>query len=206
MIAEPKPLMEPETRDNRAMITHTVGAILAGGDSSRMGRSKSLLVVDGTSFLDRVHDTMTGVFTEVIGCGGSVVPSDGVLIADELPGQGPVGGLLSALRIARGRPVFVTTVDMPVVTAEAIRSVVEPEAKGSEIRVAHVEGEDQPLFAVYGPALEPIARVVFDEGRRSVQSVLDEIDEVTRIDLDPSTLFNVNTNADYDRLIERHGL
>ncbi len=198
--------MHRETRENGTMITHTIGAILAGGDSSRMGRSKSLLVVDGTSFLDRVHDTMTGVFTEVIVCGGSEVPSDGVLIADERPGEGPVGGLLSALRIARGRPVFVTTVDMPVVTAEAIRSVVEPETKGSEVRVAHVEGEDQPLFAVYGPGVESIARAAFDEGRRSVRSVLDEIDEVTRIDLDSYTLFNVNTEADYDLLIERHGL
>lgn len=188
------------------MIAHTIGAILAGGRSSRMGRSKSLLVVDGTSFLDRVHDTMTNTFAEVIVCGGSNIPSDGVLIADERPGEGPVGGLLSALRIARGRPVFVTTVDMPVVTGWAIRSVVEPEAMGSEVRIAIVDGEDQPLFGVYGPGIEQIVRASFDEGRRSVQSVLERVDEVTRIEMDPSTLFNVNTQADYDRLIERHGL
>jgi molybdopterin-guanine dinucleotide biosynthesis protein A len=188
------------------MIAHTIGAILAGGYSSRMGRSKSLLVVDGTSFLDRVHDTMTSIFTEVIVCGGSNVPSEGVLIADERPGEGPVGGLLSALRIARGRPVFVTTVDMPVVTGRAIRSVVEPETEGCEVRIAYVDGEDQPLFGVYGPGVEQIVRASFDEGRRSVQSVLERIDEITRIEMDPSTLFNVNTQADYDRLIERHGL
>jgi molybdopterin-guanine dinucleotide biosynthesis protein A len=198
--------MPRETRENGTMITHTIGTILAGGDSSRMGRSKSLLVVDGASFLDRVHETMASVFTEVIVCGGSEVPLDGVLIADERPGEGPLGGLLSALRIARGRPVFVTTVDMPVVTAAAIRSIVEPETRGNEARVAHVEGEDQPLFAAYGSAVEPIARAAFEEGRRSVRSVLDEIDEVMRINLDSSTLFNVNTEADYDLLIERHGL
>ena len=188
------------------MITHTVGAILAGGDSSRMGTSKSLLVVDGVSFLERVHDTMTAVFTEVIVCGGSEIPSNGVLIPDEQPGHGPVGGLLSALRIARGRPVFVTTVDMPVVTSEAIRSLAEPEAQGSTVRIAQVAGEDQPLFGVYGPDMEPIARTVFDEGRRSVMAVIDEVDDVTRITIDSSTLFNVNTRSDYDVLIERYGL
>ena len=188
------------------MITHTVGAILAGGDSSRMGTSKSLLVVDGMSFLERVHDTMTAVFTEVIVCGGSEVPDNGVLIPDERPDHGPVGGLLSALRIARGRPVFVTTVDMPVVTSEAIRSLTEPAAQGSEVRIAQVAGEDQPLFGIYGPDVEPIARAMFDEGRRSVKAVIDAVDSVSRIAMDSSTLFNVNTRPDYEVLIERYGL
>ena len=188
------------------VITHTVGAILAGGDSSRMGTSKSLLVVEGRSFLERVHDTMTSVFTEVIVCGGSEIPSNGVLIPDERPGNGPVGGLLSALRIARGRPVFVTTVDMPVVTAEAIRSFAEPEVYGTAVRIAMVEGEDQPLFGVYGPDMESMVRAVFDDDRRSMKAVIDGVDDVTRIAMDSSTLFNVNTRSDYDLLIERHGL
>lgn len=189
-----------------AMITHTVGAILAGGDSSRMGTSKSLLVIEGMSFLERVHDTMAAVFTEVIVCGGSEIPSDGVLIPDERPGHGPVGGLLSALRIARGRPVFVTTVDMPVVTPDAIRSLAEPEAQAATVRIAQVAGEDQPLFGVYGPGVEPIARTIFDAGQRSVMAILDEVDDVTRITMYSSTLFNVNTRSDYDVLIERYGL
>lgn len=195
-----------EVRENGSMIIHTIGAILAGGDSSRMGRNKSRLVVEGVSFLERTHDTMAGVFTEVIVCGGSDVPSNGVLIPDEHPGQGPLGGLLSALLIARGRPVFVTTVDMPIVTPEAVRAIVEPEAMGSTVRIAMVGGEDQPLFGVYGPDVRPIARAAFEAGGRSAKSVIDEIDGVARISIDASTLFNVNTPADYELLIERHGL
>ena len=188
------------------MITHTVGAILAGGSSSRMGRDKSKLLFEGASFLDRVHETMSGVFTEVIVCGGTEVPIDGVLIADELPGAGPVGGLLSAFRIARGRAVFVTTVDMPAVTEEAILGLAEPEAQGDTIRIARVAGRDQPLFGAYGPGVGEAARAALDGGRRSVLGIIDEADDVTRIDLDAFTLFNVNTTADYETLIERHGL
>jgi len=188
------------------MITHTVGAILAGGSSSRMGRDKSKLQLEGASFLDRVHETMSGVFTEVIVCGGTEVPIDGVLIADELPGAGPVAGLLSAFRIARGRAVFVTTVDMPAVTEEAILGLAEPEAQGNMIRIARVAGQDQPLFGAYGPGVAEAARAAFEAGRRSVLGIIDEADDVTRIDLDAFTLFNVNTTADYETLIERHGL
>lgn len=187
------------------MISHTIGAILAGGSSSRMGRDKSTLVIEGAPFLERIHGTMAGVFDEVIVCGGSEIPLDGVLIPDECPGEGPVVGLLSALAIARGRAVFVMAVDMPVVTPDAIRAVVEPGVKDAMVRIARVAGEDQPLFGVYGPGVEVIARAVFDAGRRSIKGVIDEMDDVTRIDLDVRTLFNVNTTKDYDQLIERLG-
>jgi molybdopterin-guanine dinucleotide biosynthesis protein A len=54
--------------------------------------------------------------------------------------------------------------------------------------------------------VEPLARTIFDQGERSVMAVIDEVDVVTRIAMDSSTLFNVNTRSDYDLLIERYGL
>ena len=51
-----------------------------------------------------------------------------------------------------------------------------------------------------------MVRAVFDDDRRSVMAVIDGVDDVTRIAMDSSTLFNVNTRSDYDLLIERHGL
>lgn len=198
--------MVAEVRDNGCVITHTVGAILAGGSSSRMGRSKARLIVEGTPFLNRVHETMVGVFSEVIVCGGSEVPSDGVLIQDDRPGGGPIGGLLSALRIARGRPVFVTAVDVPFITAESIRLIVEPEVTGGAVRIAVVDGEDQPLVGVYGPDVEQIARARFDAGQRSVLGLIDDIEGVERVVMDSDVLLNINTVEDYEQLMGRYGL
>jgi len=197
--------MSCEIRENVSMITHTIGAILAGGSSSRMGRDKSTLMVDGTPFLDRIHDTFCDVFTEVIVCGGSVIPPDGVLIPDEMPGEGPLGGLLSAMRIARGRPVFISAVDMPMLTIEIIHSLAEPVATGTTVRIARVDGADQPLVGVYGPGVQPF-RSRFDSGTRAVFGVLDDIVDVARVEIDSDAVFNVNTEADYDRLIKRWGL
>jgi molybdopterin-guanine dinucleotide biosynthesis protein A len=170
-----------------------------------MGRSKSDLLIAGTPFLDRLHDTMCDVFTEVIVCGGAVVPPDGVLIADENPGEGPVGGLLSAFRIARGRPVFISAVDVPMLTPDVIRSLAEPLATGTTVRIAQVDGEDQPLVGVYGPGVEELVRARFEAGTRSVLGVLDGLDNIDRIEIHSDELFNVNDQADYDRLIERYG-
>ncbi|RLE15587.1 MAG: hypothetical protein DRJ28_03765 [Actinobacteria bacterium] len=190
---------------NVDMISHTIGAILAGGSSSRMGASKSQLVVAGSPFLDRVHETMCEVFTEVIVCGGVAVPPDGVLIPDDIPGEGPVGGLLSAMRIASGRPVFVTAVDMPMLTTDIILSLAEPFAMGMTVRIAQVNGEDQPLVGVYGPGVEELVRERFEAGKRSVLGVLDDLDDIGRVEIDSDALFNVNTKADYDVLIKRYG-
>ncbi|MEE8456982.1 MAG: molybdenum cofactor guanylyltransferase [Acidimicrobiia bacterium] len=191
--------------ENEGMISHTIGAILAGGSSSRMGADKSELVIAGSPFLDRIHDTMCDVFTEVIVCGGNVVPPDGVLIPDDTPGEGPVGGLLSALRIAGRRATFITAVDIPMLTTDIIVSLVEPFATGTTVRISQVDGEDQPLVGVYGPGVEELVRARFETGKRSVLGVIDEIEDIDRVRIQPDALFNVNTQEDYDRLIERYG-
>ena len=187
------------------MITHTIGAILDGGSSTRMGESKARLTVEGATFLDRVYGTMCGIFDEVIVCGGDAVPQGGILVADEVEGEGPVAGLLSAFRVAEGRAVFVAAVDMPMITPEAILSLVEPVVVGASARIAVVEGRVQPLFGAYGSRVEPIARAVFDAGRRSVLRVVDDIDYVTKVPIERDEGFNVNTVEDYDVLTERYG-
>lgn len=188
------------------MITHTVGALLAGGSSTRMGRDKAKLVVAGVTFLDRIHTTLCDVFTEVIVCGGSVVPTDGVLIADEKPGEGPLGGLLSALDTARGRPVFIVPVDVPMLTTSIVRSIAEPEAAGVAARIASVDGRDQPLVGVYGLDVAKLARSRLRSGRRSVSGLLDGIESVERVEFSSKELFNVNSRAQYNELIERYGV
>ena len=71
------------------------GFVLAGGASSRMGRDKALLPVQGSTLLEQVARevlAVTGSVTVIapperyIGIGLSVIP-------DLSPGQGPLGGI-----------------------------------------------------------------------------------------------------------------
>ncbi|MEN8041680.1 MAG: molybdenum cofactor guanylyltransferase [Actinomycetota bacterium] len=192
-------------RKNGGMITHTIGAILAGGQSTRMGREKSGLLIEGQTFLDRVHETMTRVFKEVAVFGGSVVPTDGVLLRDEVPGQGPVGGLLTAMHMARGRPVFTTSVDTPLLTVDVIRAIAEPAVPSDGVRVATALGRVHPLIGVYGPDVEPVVRGRFDEGKRSMLGVIDTVERVVEVEVSPEAVFNVNTEEDYEQLMNRYG-
>ena len=187
-------------------ISHTTGSVLAGGASDRMGRDKASLVIDGQSFLERLHGMLLGVFAEVAVHGGTVVPTDGVLIPDEMPGEGPVGGLLTAMRVAGRRAVFVASVDTPMLTADAVRMIVEPPVPRDGVRVASAGGRIHPLVAVYGPDILSVAERRFDQGERSMMGVIDDAPRVVEVEIDPDAVFNVNTEADYQQLIERYGL
>ncbi|HOJ43528.1 MAG TPA: NTP transferase domain-containing protein, partial [Syntrophorhabdaceae bacterium] len=41
-------------------------AILAGGASSRMGRDKATMVINGKSLIEHVYDSVKGMFEEIM--------------------------------------------------------------------------------------------------------------------------------------------
>ena len=79
------------------------GVVLAGGQSSRMGRDKATMEVDGKTMLDRTVELLRPHTREVlvIGDPSKYSPAHGTVIPDDAPGQGPLGGLVTALRRAR---------------------------------------------------------------------------------------------------------
>jgi molybdopterin-guanine dinucleotide biosynthesis protein A len=102
--------------------------------------------------------------------------------------------------------VFVASVDTPMLTAEVVRSIVEPPIPRDEVRVASAGGRIHPLVAVYGLGILPLAERRFDQGERSMMGVIDDAPRVVEVDVEPDAVFNVNTEADYQQLIERYGL
>src|SRR5262245_19965620 len=76
-----------------------VVAILAGGRSQRMGRDKSMLVLEGRTLLERTVDVAREVSDRVFVVGRTQGGVDGpkrtpdallTYLADESPGQGPL--------------------------------------------------------------------------------------------------------------------
>lgn len=189
--------------NNGGMISHTIGAILAGGSSSRMGRDKSALTIGGVTFLTRLHSTLSGVFEHVVVCGGNMEPEGGLLLPDRDEPVGPLSGMLSAFDEAGDRAVFFIAVDMPLVSASLIRSVVEPAVEVGAARIISVDGRDQPLLGVYGTDVGAIVRARVDQHKNSVHGALDDIAAVERLAAAASAVLNVNTPEDYAAITER---
>ena len=77
-----------------------LGALLAGGDSTRFGSDKALAVWRGRSLIEQAADALRGCSDEIVICGRV---SPGVQNLNDRPqaGLGPLGGLNAALHHAR---------------------------------------------------------------------------------------------------------
>src|SRR5579875_3832675 len=92
------------------------GAVMAGGKSSRLGRDKALLTIDGETLLARALRCVASVTAEqlVIGPPERAAQAPGVrVVPDAYPGSGPLGGIYSALQAASHDSVLVVACDMP---------------------------------------------------------------------------------------------
>ena len=78
-----------------------IGAVLCGGASRRMGVDKAAVEVDGTPMARRVGDVLAAAgCSPVIAIGGDPTALGHLgldVVDDGFPGQGPLGGILTAL-------------------------------------------------------------------------------------------------------------
>lgn len=103
-------------------------AILIGGDSSRMGVDKATFEVDGVAMANRVSLAASEAGAdEILLIGGTQAKAkklSGVWKKDLYPGQGPLGGVITAVKNAQHDAVVVLSCDMPFITGAVISSLV----------------------------------------------------------------------------------
>ncbi len=184
------------------------GVVLAGGESRRFGRPKALAAVGGTPMARRSADVLasTGLPVGIMAADPQVGAVLGVQSRPDLePGLGPLGGLWTALEWARERGdagVFLLGCDMPLITADLIRLVIE--RAGEAAAAAPVgPGGLQPLCALYRLACLPEVERRVRSRNRSLHGLLEAVgavlvsQEAVAAVVDPEIAFwNVNTEKD----------
>jgi molybdopterin-guanine dinucleotide biosynthesis protein A len=103
-------------------------AILIGGDSSRMGSDKATYEIDGTAMANLVAQAATEAgASEVLLVGGTSSRAKALVGSwkkDTYPGEGPLGGVITALKASKTDSVVVLSCDMPFITSAVISSLV----------------------------------------------------------------------------------
>lgn len=170
--------------------------ILAGGRSSRMGRDKAGLTLDGEAFLTRLVSRFQEAFDRVYVSGPGGLP-------DLRPGQGPLAGLESAFVRTGAERLFVTAVDLPFADPALARLLADRLGEQDACLFRRRDGRMEPLFAAYRHSCLPHIQACLDQGRRAMGALLDRLDcrlvgadELPGVDLE-RMLFNVNTPEDY---------
>lgn len=183
-------------------------AILAGGQSRRMGTDKAMLQIGGVTLLEHTARLALAVNLPVLVAGRACPPNwpraEVTFIEDAEPGLGPLGGLEAALSHTQAS-VLALACDLPLLTEDALRWRVELSRQmvAEHGRVTVNGNQLEPLFSIYRPLTLGLIKAQLAKGRRSLQGLIRSGEFV----LDPAPdwvaaqLANVNTPEDWQ---ERH--
>ncbi len=197
------------------------GIVLAGGRSTRFGgEEKSLKQVRDKRMICRVIDALQGVVDEIVvsvrdeGQRGLLYDFiQGYRFAyDEKHDIGPLAGIESCLKIARGDYVFIAACDMPFINKKAVELLFK-RAEGHNAAVPqHENGMIEPLHSVYsrGAMLEAVEDSLA-AGERRISAPLKHMNDVVyvpiadikKVDPELDTFLNINRAEDMSRIADK---
>lgn len=164
-----------------------------------MGRDKALVPVHGAPMVMHVVSALRSAGCDPVQAIGGDAPALAALgldvVGDGHPGEGPLGGVITALAASADSTVAVVVVacDLPHLTEHTLQAVMA--ALGdADVAVARTD-RLQPMCAVWRRTVLQPLRDAFDAGERRVESVLSSL-KFVEVPVNRQDLGNVNTPGD----------
>jgi molybdopterin-guanine dinucleotide biosynthesis protein A len=202
------------------MIFH--GFVQAGGGSTRFGTDKALVKLAGKSMLERTGELLGSVCQDVniVAPSGKYREAPWPVLADGWPGEGPLGGILTALNYLKettptnesgtrkhgpGSFALILSCDLPFLTKEFL-SFLKDRALSSEAQVVVPESSSglEPLCACWRSEAAATLQAGFDAGGRKVSEAMKRLrmevldhSSWKRFDNENRLFWNMNTPEDF---------
>lgn len=188
--------------------------VLAGGQSSRMGRDKALIAPQGVPLLRQVYEIAMKCASPVYVVTPwptryqDVLPNScrfiqEVPLPNETEPHGPLVGLAQGLAQVQTQWVLVLACDLPLLRVEVLHSwmALLDEVRDDAIALLPRDAKGwQPLCGFYRPSCLPALTDFINQGGRSFQHWLSQhpVQEVPVSDR--QMLFNCNTPTDLEQV------
>lgn len=198
--------------------SNTETFLLVGGKSSRMGRNKSMLEINGEPLIERTVNLITPLLekiTLIISAAESSNPQNtnlysnfGLpLLADLWPNAGPLVGIATALASAKTQWCLILACDMPFLTRDWLTFLLDQMSEAPEQIDAIVPETArglEPLCALYRSSCAPTLAAALDRGTRKVTDAIANLNlkriaenEWRKFSPDGNLFGNLNTWQDY---------
>jgi len=187
--------------------TALTGIVLAGGQSSRMGREKGLVRFRGKALIRYPLDLLTGFCDHIlISANREEYASFGYpVVADTIRDAGPLGGLYSVLSRSATRGNLVLPCDTPFVSKEFLEYLLCCVRDQKAVIPVHPDGRAEPLCGYYSREILPVMKNNLEEKNYKLIRVLEEagafflkLDESLPF-YNPLLFTNINSPADLKR-------
>ena len=166
-----------------------------------MGRDKALIELDGVVLAERVARVLDAAGCRpVVFVGGDAerleAATGRMTVADNWPGEGPVGGVLTALRHFAGSDadaVLIVACDLVALSSEAVGAVAS--APPADVIIAD-SGRPEPMLGRWAVACADVVESAF-ASERSLLGVASALGATT-VSVDPTAMRNANAPADLE--------
>jgi molybdopterin-guanine dinucleotide biosynthesis protein A len=188
------------------------GAILAGGQSSRMGENKAFVTVGGVPIIERVIAQVRPLVSELTIITNTPDRYEHLglpLHRDILPGKASLGGLYTAIETAAADYTLVVSCDQPFLNPDLLRYLNSLRQGYDVIVPLNRDDYPQSMHAIYGKACAVPIRQRLEADRLKVIGFFPDVkvrevrsEEIDRYDSQRWSFINVNTPEDLDRARE----
>jgi molybdopterin-guanine dinucleotide biosynthesis protein A len=193
----------------------TVGVVLAGGRSTRMGRDKALAPLAGRPLIAHVaarfRPQVDALFLNVNGDAARFASLGCEVVADAAPtgGGGPLAGVAMALRRAQslGAARLATApCDAPFLPLDLVaRLAAAAGASGAQLAVAATAAGLEPMFALWSTALAPEVEAALAAGDGGPRQLIARFDAAQAWFDDTGAFANLNTPEEFAAAAARLG-
>lgn len=194
------------------MIVH--GFVQAGGGSTRFGTDKALVRLAGKTMLQRTGELLASVSHDVtiVAPAAKYADAPWPVLTDCWPGEGPLGGILTALLHLRNAAssgesrCLILSCDMPFLTTEFLVELRERASRSrAQVLVPESSSGLEPLCGCWRADAVDSVQAAFDAGIRKVTEAMkrlrmEVLDEWSwkRFDTRDRLFWNMNTPADFE--------
>ena len=162
-------------RAKGAFLQDLAAFILAGGKSTRMGRDKAFVALEGRTLLARALEVTRSVTSNVRIVGDAAkFAAFAPVVEDVFRGCGPLGGIHAALRASAADLNLMLAVDVPFVSPQLLQFLIA-QARESSAIVTVVRTRDgwQPLCGIYRRDFADVAEKVLRAGRYKIDALFE---------------------------------
>lgn len=194
------------------LIEDVTGVILAGGKSSRYGRNKAFVEIDGTPLIELVTQVMQSVFRHLLLVTNTPHEYSHLgfpMQTDLIKGLGPIGGILTALTHLSNHWGFFVACDMPFLNQKLIRHIVAVRDDFDAV-VPLIAGKMEMLHTLFHRRCLFAVRETIDAGQYQAIRFLPKVavqyvrePELRFFDSDLSSFQNVNHPRELDKLLTK---
>ncbi len=135
-----------------------------------MGRDKATIRVYDKTLIERTYEVARRIFNDIVVVSSvhDLIPGiEARVVKDVLPIPGSLTGIVSALLNSDLPYVFVLGCDMPFLTEESIRYVLN-QNHGEQIIIPKTEAGYEPMHAIYHRSCISAMLVAIEQGRMKV--------------------------------------